>query len=152
MRSRRQTVLIKSHSNHRAVASAKHTANETGVAEQRGMEQSREQVHKAVAALLKFVGDKEGDKLFDEDELLYLVGMHAAACCCSRVPHRVGGPFRGFSRARLRPFCHACMLTGCRRRRRRRRLRCGVADFAAVVYPIRRAGGGSQEDPAATAQ
>lgn len=34
---------------------------------------SPEQVQKAVAALLKFVGDQGGNDLLEDDELLYLV-------------------------------------------------------------------------------
>lgn len=48
---------------------------------------SEEQTRKAVAALLKFVGDRDSNNLLEDDELLYLVRLSAA---CGNVSSRGG--------------------------------------------------------------
>lgn len=54
---------------------------------------SEEQTRKAVAALLKFVGDRDSNNLLEEDELLYLVRLAAACGNGSSVGWRDGFAF-----------------------------------------------------------
>ena len=61
-----------------------------------------DQVHKAVAALLKFDGQKDQTNLLAEDERLYLVSARWSAHACSLSLREHAG-FRRVARSRLVP-------------------------------------------------